>query len=145
MEPIFNTFSGILKETAAPAEAVKSLVFAAWPSAVGELVERRTNPIGFAEKRLVVAVEDKTWKLHLEDLAGTILAKLNRLCGDGSVAFVEFRIEPNALRVRPVGRSVKETDTEVSTKLRHAASKIENAELRSSFLETAATYLSRRK
>ncbi len=126
MESLFSTFPAILSEAKAPAEALQSLVFAAWPAAVGELVEKRTQPVEFCEKRLVVATEDKTWKLHLEDLAGQIIARLNKLCGNGSVAFVEFKVEPEALKAKAKRTSEKGETAEISTELRLAASKIDD-------------------
>jgi len=143
MESLFSTFPAILSEAKAPAEALQSLVFAAWPAAVGELVEKRTQPLELCEKRLVVATEDKTWKLHLEDLAGEIIARLNKLCGNGSVAFVEFRVEPEALKAKAKRTSEKGETAEISTELRLAASKIEDANLRRSFVEAAEVYLLR--
>lgn len=144
MDPLFSTFPAILSEANAPAEALQSLVFAAWPAAVGELVEKRTQPLEFGEKRLTVATEDKTWKLHLEDLAGQIIAKLNKLCGNGSVAFVEFKVEPEALKAKAKRTSEKDETAEISTELRLAASKIDDVNVRRSFIEAAEVYLLRR-
>lgn len=143
MEPLFSTFPGILREVNAAPEALQSLVFSAWPAAVGELVEKRTQPLRFDAKRLIVAVADKTWKVHLEDLAGQILAKLNKLCGNGSVVFVEFKIEPEALTRKANRPTVKANIGEISTELRLAAAKIEDTNLRHSFIDAATVYLSR--
>jgi len=143
MEPLFSTFPGILKEVNAAPEVLESLVFSAWPAAVGELVDKRTRPLRFESKRLIVAVEDKTWKVHLEELAGQILAKLNNLCGNGSVAFVEFTIEPEAIDRKADETPSKAKDASISNELRLAAAKIEDANLRNSFIEAAAVYLSR--
>jgi len=143
MEPLFSTFPGILREVNAAPEALQSLVFSAWPAAVGELVEKRTKPLRFDSKHLTVAVADKTWKVHLEDLAGQIVAKLNKLCGNGSVAFVEFKIEPDALNGKAGRTALKPNDPEISNELRLAAANIEDANLRSSFLDAATVYLSR--
>lgn len=143
MEPLFSTFPDILREVNAAPEVLESLVFAAWPAAVGDLVEKRTRPLRFDAKRLVVAVADKTWKVHLEDLAGQILAKLNKLCGNGSVAFVEFKIEPEAALRKAQRETSMAIGNEISNDLRVAAAKIEDADLRRTFIDAAAVYLSR--
>jgi len=143
MEPLFSTFPGILREVNAASEALQSLVFSAWPTAVGELVEKRTRPLRFDSKRLVVAVADKTWKVHLEDLAGQILAKLNGLCGNGSVVFVEFKIEPEAVKRKADSMPLEPKASAVSNELRLAAANIEDANLRRVFLDAAAAYLTR--
>lgn len=143
MKPLFSTFPGILREVNAAPEALESLVFSAWPAAVGELVERRTKPLRFDAKRLTVAVADKTWKVHLEDLAGQVVAKLNTLCGSGSVLFVEFKIEPETLKQKADTTPPKAAAFEISNDLRLAAAKIEDADRRRSFIDAAAVYLSR--
>ncbi|MBV6497181.1 MAG: hypothetical protein JFAIHJKO_02318 [Pyrinomonadaceae bacterium] len=143
MEPLFSTFPSILKEVNAAPEVLESLVFSTWPAAVGELVGKRTQPLRFESKRLTVAVEDKTWKVHLEELAGQILAKLNNLCGNGSVAFVEFKIEPRSIVSNAGEQQSTPTNTEISKELRLAAANIKDASLRNSFIEAATVYLSR--
>ncbi|KXK02179.1 MAG: hypothetical protein UZ17_ACD001001549 [Acidobacteria bacterium OLB17] len=142
MEPIFSTISSVLGEVDAAPEALESLVFAAWPSAVGELVDKRTRPLRLDRKRLTVAVADKTWKVHLESLAGHILAKLNTLCGNGSVAYIGFTIDP-ALFENSSQPTAGSEPAEVARELHLAAERIDDANLRMAFIEAAAAYLSR--
>ena len=143
MEGIFSTISAVLRYTDATPDAFRTLVFAAWPESVGELVEHRTEPIGFDNGRLKIAVADKTWKLHLEELAPQILAKLNELCGLRVVRLVEIQIEPTAIKPKLARVEERESDVELSTELRIAASKIPDAKLRSTFLDAASAYFSR--
>lgn len=92
MEQLFAAIPSILKDLEPNATATEALVFAAWKQAAGEMLSSRTKAIEFCDRRLVVAVEDKTWQRNLESLAGTMLAKLNETLGNGAVTFIEFRI-----------------------------------------------------
>lgn len=92
MEQLFTAIPGILKNLEPNGTAAEALVFAVWKQVAGEMLRSKTAPIEFNNTRLVIAVEDKTWKTHLEDLAPQMLAKLNTTLGQNSVKFIEFRI-----------------------------------------------------
>ena len=98
MEQLFGAISSVLKELGPNAKTDEAIAFAAWKHCAGELLCTRTAPLEFLENRLVIAVADKTWQRHLEDLSPQMLVKLNDYLGRGTIKFIEFRIDPSALR-----------------------------------------------
>ncbi len=92
MEKLFGAIPSVLKGLGSNAKTDEAIVFAAWKQCAGGLLASRTTPIEFSSHRLVVAVADKTWQRHLEELAPQMLAKLNGSLGSGTVRFIEFRI-----------------------------------------------------
>jgi len=94
MEGIFSTFPAIIKGLDQNEAAAEALVFAAWKHAVGEPIRARTSPLEFANRRLIVAVEDETWRRNLATLAPQMVARLNASLGERTVTFVEFRVDP---------------------------------------------------
>lgn len=94
MEQLFTAIPEILKHLEPNSSATNALVFAVWKRVAGELLRSRTEPLEYKENRLVVAVEDKTWQTHLEQLSPQMIAKLNATLGQGSVKFIEFRVDP---------------------------------------------------
>ncbi|MFN0277655.1 MAG: DUF721 domain-containing protein [Pyrinomonadaceae bacterium] len=97
MEQLFSAIPAVLKELAPNVKTDEAVAFAAWRHCAGELLSSRTTPLKFFENRLVVAVEDRTWQRHMEQLSPQMLVKLNDALGQGTVTFIEFRIAPSAV------------------------------------------------
>lgn len=92
MERLFAAIPSILKGLEPTEDVTEAVVFAAWRQAAGELIGSRTTPLGFGNKRLVVAVEDETWRRNLKELSPQLVAKINESLGHGTVAFIEFSV-----------------------------------------------------
>ncbi|MGB7202195.1 MAG: DUF721 domain-containing protein [Pyrinomonadaceae bacterium] len=92
MEQLFAAIPSIIKALEANKDVTEALVFAAWHQVAGEHIKWRTKPLAFNNKRLVIAVEDETWRQNLGALAAQMIAKLNKSLGDGMVTFIEFRL-----------------------------------------------------
>ncbi|HRI03845.1 MAG TPA: DUF721 domain-containing protein [Pyrinomonadaceae bacterium] len=146
MEQVFGAIPSVLNGLASNGDVDEAVVFAAWKRCAGELLNDRTNAIEFFENRLIVAVADETWRRHLEDLSPQMLYKINSSLGDGTVRFIEFRIDEkvvDASRERETAST--ESAPEVSESLTKAAEAISDAALRQQFLGAAAEYLERQK
>jgi predicted nucleic acid-binding Zn ribbon protein len=91
MEQLFAAIPAIVKGLEPNKVVTEAMIFAAWDQIAGEQIRSRTKPLTFNNKRLVVGVEDETWRRNLEALAAQMLAKLNKSLGDGTVSFIEFR------------------------------------------------------
>lgn len=147
MEQIFGSIPAVLGGFDASVAVDEAMAIAAWNVVAGDLLRERTVPVGFGEARLIIAVEDNTWKRHLEDLSPQMLAKLNARLGQGTVRFIEFQIDRNALvkaredRQAAAARAPKPPKAAAS--LQNAAKAIADDELREHFLAAAATYLER--
>ena len=100
MEQLFSTIPAVLNGLGPNAEADVAIAFAAWRRCAGEQLSSRTAPIELTAKRLVVAVADKTWQRHLEELSPQMLVKLNDMLGQSVIRFIEFRVDPAALQRR---------------------------------------------
>ena len=147
MEQIFSAIPTVLKGLDQHAEIDQAVVFAAWSRCAGELLRDRTSPVKYAGKRLVIAVADKTWKRHLEELSPAMLFKINGSVGSGVVKFIEFRVdEPRVNESRKIiGPDTCIPMAVITPSLAKAAMAIADANLREQFLSTATSYLYRQK
>ena len=69
-----------------------------------------------------------------------MVAKLNAATAQGTVKYIEFRIDKKSIERQQKSR-VERTADDVSDSLRSAAADIADERLRKSFLEAAAAYL----
>ena len=149
MEQIFGAIPAIVRDLEDNGTVDEAVVFAAWARCAGEMLRERTAPAAFRNKKLVVTVQDKTWQRHLEELSPQMLAKLNMSLGQGTVTFIEFRIDPKSLSHAANARKklelVAEPTPEIDAALRESANAIRDEQLREHFLSTAAVYLDRQR
>ena len=146
MEQLFGAIPQVLSGIPHDTIADGALVFAAWSQCAGEMLRERTAPRSFEKKRLVIAVEDKTWQRHLEDLSPTMLAKINSTLGYGTVTFIEFRIDKKAVAARQTTENAaRKTVPPVSKDLENAANAIADEQFRENFLAAAGVYLDRQQ
>lgn len=147
MQELFRAFPELLNQFKDNDRVLAAFVFAAWRRTAGEPLRIRTEPLEYRQKRLTLAVENATWKRHLEDLSGDILYRLNAALGQGVVTFIEFRLDKAAVdgatgrRPTPLKRA--DTENAVSPSLMNAANNILDEGLRERFLDAAGAYLSR--
>jgi predicted nucleic acid-binding Zn ribbon protein len=66
----------------------------AWKRAVGKRLADRTRAVKLVRDRLVVEVEDETWRSNLWSLRFQILKNLEKAIGPEIVSEVEFRVMP---------------------------------------------------
>jgi Dna[CI] antecedent DciA-like protein len=122
------------------------LLRAAWPKAVGPELARRTEVVALDGNALRIRVADASWRKGLLRMRRDILSRLYGVAGrlaPNGLGFVEGGLagasEPKApppTRVPPV---------RASGFLAAEAARIDDAELRERFLESAALYLDRFK
>ena len=146
MEQLFGAIPGVLGKLGANESIDEAVAFAAWQLCAGELLRERTAALEFFERRLVVAVEDDTWQRHLEDLSPQMLAKINGTLGQGTVKYIEFRINKKAVNARRKNKKdalTNETAVDIAPSLTTAAEAIADEGLRDQFLRAAAAYLAR--
>jgi hypothetical protein len=142
MERVFSTIPAVLSATATDDATAEAFVLAAWKNVAGEVLNKRTRAIGVSGKKLTIAVADAVWQRNLEDLAPGFIARLNRIAGDRAVTFIEFVVDPAA--VRSSHRSEPASPNfALDASLVEAANAITHEGLRENFLATAADYLAR--
>ena len=137
MEHLFGALSDVLATLGPNSETDEALAFIAWGRCAGEQLKARTKAIEFFEKRLVVAVKDLTWRRHLEELSPQLVSKLNAMLGEGSVRFIEFRIEPAAVQAQ-IKKSPVRDRGELSPSISAAAREISDEALREQFIDAAS-------
>jgi hypothetical protein len=148
MEQLFGAIPSVLNGLGPNADVDEAVVFAAWARCAGDLLRTRTTPLEFFENRLVVAVQDETWRRHLEDLSPQMLVKINGSLGQGTVKFIEFRVDAAAVNAAIEARNKPgkvDVADEVSLSLADAAAAIADERLRKQFLSAAASYLANQK
>lgn len=146
MEQLFGAIPQVLSGIPHDTIADEALVFAAWSQCAGEMLRKLTLALSFEKKRLVIAVEDVTWQRHLEDLSPTMLAKLNSTLGYGTVTFIEFHVNKNAVTGRNTAQKAAiKAVPPVSKDLENAANAIADERFRENFLAAAGVYLDRQR
>lgn len=145
MDAFFRTLPGVFEAIDASDEVRSAFVFAAWRRVAGAQIVERSQPVELLEKRLVVAIADKTWQRNLESLAPQLLFKLNAALGRVTVNFIEFRIEPAALeRPARTDHHIEDGEWELPEQLIMAAKAIRDDKLRKTVTLAAGSCLSRR-
>jgi len=145
MNAFISTLPGVFDAIHASNEVRDAFVFAAWRNVAGEQVFERTKPLSVEDRRLVIAVSDKTWKRNMETLASQLLFKLNAALGKPLVDFIEFRISPSDIALAPMTMETVEDELLPPVELTVSARSIRNEELRATVLKAATNCLSRRK
>ena len=147
MEQLFGAIPTVLSRFGQNDAIGEAVVFSTWKRCAGELLRQRTAPVDFFENRLIVAVANETWARHLEDLSPQMLVRINAALGQGTVKFIEFRINEAAVdagREGKVSSGIAENASiEVSPSLAAAAEAIADENLREQFLSAASSYLAR--
>jgi hypothetical protein len=145
MQELFRALPSLLERFEGNDNVLRGFVFATWRRTAGEMLSGRTLPVGFASGRLTLAVEDETWRQHLEGLSGQMLYGLNAVLGQGVVKFIEFRVDETASAgLRDQRPATEGTPTfKVSREIELAASVIEDEAMREHFVAAAAAYLAR--
>jgi hypothetical protein len=124
-------------------EHTLALLRAAWPSAVGEELARRTQVVALDRGVLRVMVPDVRWQRSLLRVRGDILSRLRTVAGRASPRTLGFVTGPVAEPAsKPQPATVVER-AEPPAAVREAAESIPDPELRARFLEAAGRYLSR--
>lgn len=92
MEQLFPSLAKVIAGLDPDHRGRQAIIFAAWRRAAGEAIAAKAEPVDLAGDRLVIEVNDDTWLSHLQALAPEMLAKINKLVGQGTVRRLEFKL-----------------------------------------------------
>jgi len=149
MQDLFAALPMILEKFGEDDTVRESVVFATWRRVAGDGISEHTVPVGIDDGRLIIAVSGKAWKRHLEDLAGELLFRINRLLASESVKFIEFTENASLVaesRERDeFADSFAAAEAEITPELRRAAMAIGDMEMRRRFLLAAGSCIAREK
>ena len=127
-------------------EATLALLRAAWPSAVGEELARRTELVALDRGVLRVRVADLRWQRTLQRMRGEILGRLRRVAGGATphaLGFVTGEIAAPDIPPRPLTKAPDTPAPPAPEEVVAAAAAIPDADVRARFLATAGRYLAR--
>jgi hypothetical protein len=127
-------------------EHTLALLRAAWPTAVGEELARRTRVVALDRGVLRVMVPDIRWQRSLLRVRGDILARLRTVAGHASprmLGFVTGPVEDTAGKPEPLPAVEPAEPAEPPAAVQQAAESIPDPEIRARFLAAAGRYLSR--
>ncbi|MCS6873734.1 MAG: DUF721 domain-containing protein [Pyrinomonadaceae bacterium] len=142
MEELFNTLPRIV-EISGDKSLREAMVFAAWRKVTGDLKEK-TSPVKLEDRRLLVAVSDKTWKKNLEKISEEIVFRLNAILKQPIVAFIDFQVDKSRFVKEKKKKRVEETLLKaVSPEVSSSANAIEDEDLRHQFLLAVGACLKR--
>jgi predicted nucleic acid-binding Zn ribbon protein len=78
-----------------------SRVVARWPEVVGQAVAAHCRPVRIEDDgTLLVSADSAAWATQLTYLQGTLLDRINRICGPGAVVGVRVRTDDPTARGR---------------------------------------------
>lgn len=144
MENLFSALPAILKASQASPEVAEMACMAGWKHAVGEGLSRHAIASALNGHTLVVEVEDRVWRLQLEEMRGQLIARLNTLLGHQVIKAIDFQINAQRfLQNEMTSGPDRSAPKPFPIELLSAAATIEDLRLRRLFLEAATSCLER--
>jgi hypothetical protein len=144
MDQLIKTLPSLMRAAGDVPEVALTAAQVAWNHVAGEVLRLQTAAIDFQNRRLTVAVADSVWQRQLESMSGQLLYRLNALIGEGTILFIEFRVDPGTLeaKVRKTHSRDKSTGSkghseQTAPELISAAASIKDPALRRAFLGAA--------
>ena len=149
MDDLFKALPELLRAAGEVEEVAEAAALAAWRRVAGEQLRGQAVPFRLYRKTLTVAVADATWQRQLEQHSGQLLFRLNSLLGQPVVTYIEFRIDPQTVRVErarlrghaPDPVAQEQRALHHARALMEAAGAIQDETLRQRFLLAAGSYL----
>ena len=149
MDDLFRALPELLRAAGEAEEVAEAAALAAWRRVAGEQLRGQAVPFRLYRKTLTVAVADATWQKQLEQMSGQLLFRLNSVLGQPVVTYIEFRIDPQTVRVerarlrgRAIDRGAQEQRARHCARaLAEAAAAIRDETLRQRFLLAAGSYI----
>jgi Dna[CI] antecedent, DciA len=137
--------SGLAASVFASDRARLALIKSAWPFAVGQELARRTEVLALEGRTLRVRVPDAGWRKVLHRMQPQIVDRLRAIAGElgpWRLGFSEGQVAAPA-EERPAVNVPAAGPATLDPAITAAAERIADAELRRTFLASAARYLAR--
>ena len=147
MEELLSLLPIILQRAGYQEEVCQQAVFAAWERAVGEAIAKNCVPFRLHDKRLIVLTANPIWKAQLQKMTSEIIFKIDRILGAPLVTYIEYRVDPKQVAAHHQRRGEVRFERldKLMKELEPDAEKIDDPELRRTFLRAASKSLARRK
>jgi hypothetical protein len=149
MDDLIRALPNLLRAAGYAEEITEAAAIVAWRRVAGAALRGQAVPCRLHRKLLVVAVPDTAWQKQLEAMSGQLIFRLNSLLGQAVVTYVEFRVDPAAVRAerarigqRDVDHALQERRAlDNARQLAEAADAIKDEDLRRRFLLAAGSYI----
>ena len=126
-------------------EHTLALLRAAWPTAVGPELARRTEVVAFERGLLRIKVSDMGWQKNLQRMRGDILRRLRRVAGGAAPHALGFVVGPVAEAKEPASPLPPPDGPAppAPAAVEAAAGAIADPEIRARFVAAAGRYFAR--
>lgn len=139
-------FPKLLERAGDNPELAEAAAITAWKRVAGAGLAHHATPMSLRDKKLVVAVADDVWKKQLERMSKELTSRINKLLLRQVVSAIEFRVNPRAIKTRPVVESASTAKVEhPPASVIASATEIEDTELRERFIRAATNCIDRRE
>jgi predicted nucleic acid-binding Zn ribbon protein len=147
MEQLIKSLPSVLRAAGDVDEVARTVAQAAWNHLAGEVLRQHTAVTDLQKQKLTVVVSDVIWQRQLESMSSQLIYRLNALLGKGTITFIEFRIDSEALAASYAKQEepVPAEPQPLPVELVSAASSIQNPQLRRAFLGAASSSLRRKR
>jgi hypothetical protein len=153
MDQLINSLPALLLAAGNAEEATEAAALAVWNHVAGEGLRQHTAATSHQKQKMTVVVSDSLWQHQLESMSGQFLFRLNALLGQGTIRFIEFRVDPKTLQTyldrRPQIENILQDNQSASQpvpfELISAAASIRDPSLRRAFLGAASSCVRRRE
>jgi len=147
MRALVQTLPKLITELQAP-EVCEAIVFAVWPTVIGQQLREISAPTRLEDKTLTIAVTGREWKREFEQHAGQIVYKLNASMKSSVVERLAFVVDQDGVQALSGDLGTRRPDrisqNAISNDVSDAAANIKNSELRTNFLKAAAACIEHR-
>src|ERR1041384_86239 len=99
MDDLWRALPELLRAAGEGEEVAEAAVCVTWRRIAGEQLRGQAVPFRLYRKTLTVAVADATWQKQLERVSGQLLFRLNSVLGQPLVTYIEFRVDPQTVRI----------------------------------------------
>lgn len=153
MDQLINSLPALLQAAGDAEEITEAAALAVWNHVAGDALRQQTVATRLQNQKLTVAVSDSVWQTQLESMSGQFLFRLNALLGQGTIRFIEFRVDSKTLetyrkqkpRMQNMPADKRSASEPIPFELISAAAAIHDPDLRRAFLGAATSCVRRRE
>jgi hypothetical protein len=139
-------FPKLLERAGDNPELAEAAAMTAWKRVAGEGLAHHATPINLRNATLTVAVADDVWKKQLERMSRELTSRINKLLRREVVTTIEFRVNAQAMKIRPGATSVRTNKLlRPPENVIASAAEIEDTDLRARFIRAATNCIDRRE
>src|SRR5688572_16703577 len=149
MDALIRALPKLLSAAGDNDEVAEAVARIAWARIAGEPLCHHAVPFRLYRSNFIIAVSDAIWQKQMSALSGQLLSRLNSMLGQGTITFIEFRIDPQtvdrerATKPAAAAQSDESVLGSVPEGVRAAANSIQDEGLRRRFLLAAGADIQR--